>query len=95
MAGLEPFVRRQGDEGWGGAKVIDRLGEDHSPEFPGVVGFCPWTLNDMRAFAQAWPDEAIVRRLPFSHTSSGWAGRGIHGGTLAVGGWGQRPTIVS
>jgi predicted nuclease of restriction endonuclease-like (RecB) superfamily len=61
---------RQGSEGWG-AKVIDRLAHDLQIEFPGVEGFSPRSLKDMRALAEAWPDEAIVQQLiaqlPWGH----------------------------
>ena len=54
------ILRRQTDEGWG-AKVIDRLGKDLQAEFPGESGFSSRNLKYMRAFAEAWPDEAIVQ----------------------------------
>jgi predicted nuclease of restriction endonuclease-like (RecB) superfamily len=63
-------LRRQTDEGWG-AKVIDRLGKDLQSAFPGVAGFSPRNLKYMRAFAEAWPDEAIVQQaaaqIPWFH----------------------------
>jgi len=62
---------RQGQEGWG-AKVIERLSGDLQREFPGMRGLSSRNLRYMRAFAEAWPDEAIVQqvaaRLPWFHT---------------------------
>lgn len=64
------ILRRQADEGWG-AKVIDRLGRDLQTEFPGGGGFSPRNLKYMRAFAEAWPDKAIVQQavaqIPWGH----------------------------
>lgn len=61
---------RQGEQGWG-AKVIDRLAEDLRQAFPAMKGFSPRNLKYMRAFAEAWPDEAIVQgvlaQLPWYH----------------------------
>lgn len=57
-------------EGWG-AKVIDRLAADLRREFPRQVGYSARNLKYMRAFAEAWPDAAIVHQLgaqiPWSH----------------------------
>jgi hypothetical protein len=47
--------------GWG-TRVIDRLAIDLQREFPGQQGFSPRNLNHMRAFAEAWPEAAIVQR---------------------------------
>lgn len=61
---------RQAQQGWG-AKVIDRLARDLRVAFPDMKGFSPRNLKYMRAFAEAWPDEAIVQQvaaqLPWSH----------------------------
>jgi predicted nuclease of restriction endonuclease-like (RecB) superfamily len=54
------ILDRQRRHGWG-AKVVDRLADDLRREFPGVQGFSPRNLKYMRAFAEAWPDEAIVQ----------------------------------
>ena len=54
------ILARQREKGWG-AKVIDRIANDLQKAFPGVEGFSPRNLKYMRAFAQAWPDEAIVQ----------------------------------
>jgi predicted nuclease of restriction endonuclease-like (RecB) superfamily len=51
---------RQDDQGWG-TKVIDRLAADLCKAFPEMTGFSPRNLKYMRAFAEAWPDEAIVQ----------------------------------
>ena len=66
------ILDRQGSEGWG-AKVIDRLSADLQSAFPGSAGFSPRNLKYMRAFAEAWPDYAIVQRiaqLPWVHQIS-------------------------
>jgi predicted nuclease of restriction endonuclease-like (RecB) superfamily len=64
------ILARQQEQGWG-AKVIDRLSADLRREFPTVEGFSPRNLKYMRAFAQAWPDEAIVQQavaqIPWGH----------------------------
>ncbi len=52
---------RQRQEGWG-TKVIGRLSEDLQREFAGQQGFSPRNLKYMRAFAEAWPNTAIVQR---------------------------------
>src|SRR5665213_713857 len=64
------ILARQKAEGWG-AKVIDRLSRDLQNEFPGQQGFSPRNLKYMRAFAEAWPETAIVQaplaQLPWYH----------------------------
>lgn len=51
--------------------MIERLAEDLRLAFPEMKGFSPHNLKYMRAFAQAWPDEAIVQealaQLPWYH----------------------------
>jgi len=49
-------------EDWG-AKVIDRLSADLKMAFPEMKGFSPRNLKYMRAFAEAWPDEALCSSL--------------------------------
>jgi predicted nuclease of restriction endonuclease-like (RecB) superfamily len=56
------ILARQQEEGWG-AKVIDRLSADLREAFPDMQGLSPRNLKYMRAFAAAWPDEAIVQRV--------------------------------
>lgn len=64
------ILARQAELGWG-AGVIDRLSEDLRREFPDMKGFSPRNLRYMKAFAQAWQDEAIlqqrVAKLPWGH----------------------------
>lgn len=64
------ILARQAEQGWG-AKVIERLAEDLRLAFPDMKGFSPRNLKYMRAFALAWPDEAIVQealaQLPWYH----------------------------
>ena len=55
------ILRRQEREGWG-AKVIDRLSADLRTAFPDMQGLSPRNLKNMRTFAAAWPDEAIVQQ---------------------------------
>ncbi|QNK83262.1 YhcG family protein [Nakamurella sp. PAMC28650] len=55
------ILNRQDQQGWG-AKVIDRLSTDLRERFPDARGYSPRNLKYMRAFAAAWPEEAIVQR---------------------------------
>ena len=54
------ILDRQEREGWG-AKVIDRLAADLRRSFPNMAGLSPRNLKYMKAFGEAWPDEAIVQ----------------------------------
>jgi len=56
----QTILEQQRQQGWG-AQVIDRLARDLRHAFPDVKGFSPRNLKYMRAFAVAWPDEAIVQ----------------------------------
>ncbi|NLY42192.1 MAG: DUF1016 domain-containing protein [Desulfovibrionales bacterium] len=64
------ILARQAEQGWG-AKVIDRLAHDLRAAFPDMKGFSRANLMYMRAFAEAWPDFAIVQQavgqLPWGH----------------------------
>ncbi|MBD2072386.1 DUF1016 domain-containing protein [Phormidium sp. FACHB-592] len=64
------ILQRQQDEGWG-TKVVDRLAQDLKMEFPEMTGFSPRNLKYMRAFAEAYPDEALVHQagaqIPWKH----------------------------
>jgi predicted nuclease of restriction endonuclease-like (RecB) superfamily len=64
------ILARQERESWG-TKVIDRLAGDLKAAFPEMKGFSPRNLKYMRAFAEAWPEEAIVQQLvaqiPWGH----------------------------
>src|SRR5579863_7233451 len=64
------ILDRQERENWG-AKVIDRLAADLKRAFPDMKGFSRRNLKYMRAFGEAWPDEAIVQQLvaqiPWGH----------------------------
>lgn len=64
------ILARQADQGWG-AKVIERLARDLHNAFPDMKGFSRANLLYMRAFAEAWPDEANVQQavglLPWGH----------------------------
>ncbi|MCO6457898.1 MAG: DUF1016 family protein [Pirellulaceae bacterium] len=54
------ILDRQRKEGWG-TKVIDRLSADSRQAFPDMSGLSPRNLKYMRAFAEAWPERAIVQ----------------------------------
>jgi predicted nuclease of restriction endonuclease-like (RecB) superfamily len=64
------ILRCQREEGWG-AKVVERLAKDLRAEFPEMHGFSRANLLSMRAFAEAYPDDAIVQQLvgqlPWGH----------------------------
>jgi len=64
------ILRCQREEGWG-AKVVERLAKDLQSEFPAMHGFSRANLLSMRAFAEAYIDEAIVQQLvgqlPWGH----------------------------
>lgn len=64
------ILARQEREGWG-ARVIDRLADDLRQAFPEMTGLSSRNLKYMRAFADAWPNEAIVQQLaaqlPWGH----------------------------
>jgi predicted nuclease of restriction endonuclease-like (RecB) superfamily len=56
------ILDRQERERWG-AKVIDRLAADLKGAFPEMKGFSPRNLKYMRAFGEAWPEEAFVQAV--------------------------------
>ena len=56
------ILERQAQDGWG-SKVVDRLAIDLRTEFPDTRGFSSANLRYMRAFAEAWPDPAILQRV--------------------------------
>jgi predicted nuclease of restriction endonuclease-like (RecB) superfamily len=64
------IIVRQAAAGWG-AKVIDRLAVDLRREFPEMKGFSSRNLMFMRGFAEAFPEEPIVKQLvsqiPWGH----------------------------
>ncbi|MNL16881.1 hypothetical protein D3C87_1379440 [compost metagenome] len=55
------ILTRQAQQGCG-AKVIERLAHDLRTAFPDIKGFSRSNLMYMRAFAEAWPDAAIVQQ---------------------------------
>lgn len=57
------ILTRQREDGWG-TKVIERLANDLRREFPDMQGLSPRNLGYMKAFAEAWPDEAILQTPP-------------------------------
>ena len=64
------ILARQAAEGWG-AKVIDRLSADLREDFPEMRGLSARNLLFMRAFAETYPDDGIVKQLvsqlPWGH----------------------------
>ncbi len=64
------ILNRQQQEAWG-SKVIERLAKDLKHEFPDMAGFSTRNLKYMKAFAEAYPNEAIgqrsVAQLPWRH----------------------------
>ncbi len=66
------ILRCQQTEGWG-TKVVERLAGDLRAEFPEMRGLSRSNLLSMRAFAEAYPDDAIVQQLvgqlPWSHNA--------------------------
>ncbi len=56
------ILERQAQDGWG-SKVVDRLAADLRAEFPDARGFSSANLRYMRAFAEAWPDPAVLQRI--------------------------------
>jgi predicted nuclease of restriction endonuclease-like (RecB) superfamily len=56
------ILDKQSVQGWG-SRVIDRMSSDLREAFPEMKGFSPRNLKYMRAFAVAWPDQAIVQRV--------------------------------
>ena len=56
----QEILRKQEAEGWG-TRVIERLAKDLRREFPDMRGFSARNLKYMRAFALAYPEEAIVQ----------------------------------
>ncbi len=65
------ILDRQAEHGWG-AKVIGYLAADLRRAFPDTKGFSERNLKYMRAFAEAWPDPAIVQQvvaqIPWGHS---------------------------
>ena len=64
------ILARQSAEGWG-KNIIPRLATDLKSQFPEMKGLSPRNLGYMKAFAEAWPDEAILQqaaaKLPWFH----------------------------
>ena len=64
------ILTRQQQEGWG-KNIIPRLAKDLKAQFPSMQGLSPRNLGYMKAFAEAWPDEAILQqaaaKLPWFH----------------------------
>jgi predicted nuclease of restriction endonuclease-like (RecB) superfamily len=64
------ILQRQQQQGWG-AKVIERLAKYLKKEFPDMTGFSRSNLLNMRAFAEAYPDEQLIQNLagqiPWGH----------------------------
>jgi predicted nuclease of restriction endonuclease-like (RecB) superfamily len=54
------ILSRQEEEGWG-KNIIPRLAKDLRSQFPAMDGLSPRNLGYMKAFAEAWTDEAILQ----------------------------------
>jgi predicted nuclease of restriction endonuclease-like (RecB) superfamily len=60
--GKQILVQEQ-EKGWG-AKVVDQLAVDLRKAFPEIKGFSARNLRYMKAFADAYPDSAILQAGP-------------------------------
>ena len=64
------ILERQQTQGWG-SKVVTQLSKDLRQAFPEMTGLSRTNLLYMRAFAEAWTDEAIVQQpvgqIPWGH----------------------------
>lgn len=64
------ILDRQAEQGWG-SKIVERLAHDLRETFPDLGGFSRANLMYMRAFAEAWPEDAIVQQavgqIPWGH----------------------------
>lgn len=64
------ILERQSRAGWG-ARIVEQISRDLRTAFPELRGFSRTNLLYMRAFAEAWPDFAIVQQavgqLPWGH----------------------------
>ena len=64
------ILEKQAELGWG-TKVVDQLAKDLKKAFPEMKGLSRTNLLYMRAFADAYPDEAIVQQavgqIPWGH----------------------------
>ena len=64
------ILDRQYAQGWG-VKIVERLSHDLRQAFPDLGGFSRANLMYMRAFAEAWSQDAIVQQavgqLPWGH----------------------------
>ncbi len=58
----QEILSRQQQQGWG-AKIVTKLAKDLRREFPDMKGFSRTNLLYMRAFAEAYPNEAIVQQI--------------------------------
>jgi len=71
LSGLKNRIRSARRRRSGEPKVIEHLAADLRREFPDMKGFSLRNLMYMRAFAEAWPEEAIVQQvaaqLPWFH----------------------------
>ena len=64
------LLQREHEQGWH-ASVTEQLAEDIRRKTPIVKGLSLRDLQDMRSFAEAWPDEAMVQaplaQIPWGH----------------------------
>lgn len=57
------ILAQENEQGWG-AKVVERLSRDLKSGFPEMKGFSARNLRYMKAFAEAYPDPAILQAAP-------------------------------
>ncbi len=64
------ILYRQKQEGWG-KSIVERLSKDLGREFPGIKGFSPRNLWDMRRFYNSYKSDEKLRQLvaeiPWGH----------------------------
>lgn len=64
------ILEQRATQSWG-SKILEQLARDLKYEFPDMRGLSIRNMQYMRAFAEAWPDEAIVHQLgaqlPWKH----------------------------
>lgn len=64
------ILYRQKQEGWG-KSIVERLSKDLGREFPGIKGFSPRNLWDMRRFYDSYKNDEKLRQLvaeiPWGH----------------------------
>lgn len=57
------ILLQESEQGWG-AKVVEKLAKDLKSAFPSSTGFSARNLRYMKAFAESYPDPAILQATP-------------------------------